>query len=297
MSIPSSVTTSFTINAISWNTNIGSITFSNNGSSSDEDDGKSEVTLSSIVAEYTQGSTVVYPSTSLDSLKNNLVVKANYSDSSQATLSSSDYSLSGTLTVGSSIITVNYSGKSATFNVNVIEEIVEELTEDDYLVKIDFSDTSQSGNLVDKSGNNNNLNLKNTSVNVLSNGELVVNNKTNCGTNLTTLSTPFEGNSYSIEYAYKQEQINSSTMIFFQDSVINIIESNNNSIRCGAKGYDSDGSVVWGTQDEISFTPGKYNHFVFTITKKNIKFYVNGVLSKTANITNTIDKFIINKVQ
>ena len=300
LTIPSSVTASFTINAVSWNTNIGSITFSNNGSSSGGDGGESEVTLSSITAEYTQGSTAVYPTTSLDSLKNNLVVKANYSDNSQATLNSSDYSLSGTLSVGPSTITVTYSDKSATFTVNVIEEpeIVEELTEADYLIKINFSDTSQSGKLVDSSGNNNNLNLKNTSANVLSNGELVVNNKTNCGTNLTTLSTPFEGDSYSVEFAYKQEQDNGSTLIYSQDGAINVSENGNSSIRCGVRGYSSEGSTtVWGTQEDTQFTSGIYNHFVFTITKTNIKLYVNGVLSKTSNITSTIDRFIINSLQ
>ena len=300
LTIPSSVTASFTINAVSWNTNIGSITFSNNGSSSGGDGGESEVTLSSITATYTQGSTVVYPSTSLDSLKNNLVVKANYSDSSQATLNSSDYSLSGTLSVGSSTITVTYSGKTTTFTVNVIEEpeIVEELTEADYLIKINFSDTSQSGKLVDSSGNNNNLNLKDASANVLSNGELVVNSQTNCGTNLTTLSTPFEGDSYSIEFAYKQEQDNGSTIAYAQDEALSVFENNNNSIRYLVKGYSSEGSTtVWGTQEDAPFTPGIYNHFVFTATKTNIKLYVNGVLKKTSNITSTIDRFIINKIQ
>lgn len=301
LTIPSSVTGSFTINAVSWNTNIGSITFSNNGSSSGGGGGESGVTLSSITAEYTQGSTVVYPTTSLDSLKNNLVVKANYSDSSQATLSSSDYSLSGTLTVGSSTITVTYSGKTTTFTVNVIKEpeIVEGLTEADYLIKIDFSDTSQNGKLVDSSGNNNNLNLKDTSVNVLSNGELVVNSKTNCGTNLTTLSTPFEGDSYSVECAYKQEQDNGSTIVYFQGGALSVIEEGQGSIRCVVRGYSSEDSttLVWGTQGRVPFTPGIYNHFVFTITKTNIKLYVNGVLNKTFDITSTIDRFIINQLQ
>lgn len=301
LTIPSSVTASFTINAVSWNTNIGSITFSNNGSSSGGDGGESEVTLSSITAEYTQGSTAVYPTTSLDSLKNNLVVKANYSDNSQTTLSSGDYSLSGTLSVGSSTITVTYSGKSATFTVNVIKEsgIIEELTEADYLIKIDFSDNSQSKKLVDSSGNNNNLNLKDASVNVLSNGELVVNSKTNCGTDLTTLSTPFEGDSYSVEYAYKQEQDNGSTLVYSQGGDLTIIETGQSLIRCVAKGYSSEDSTtpVWGTQGNVPFTPGIYNHFVFTITKTNIKLYVNGVLNKTFNITSTIDRFIINKMQ
>ena len=75
-------------------------------------------TLSSISAVYTQGSTVVYPSTSLNSLKGNIVVTATYSDKSTATIT--DYALSGTLNVGTSTITVTYQGKTTTFNVIVI---------------------------------------------------------------------------------------------------------------------------------------------------------------------------------
>ena len=76
--------------------------------------------LTSIVAVYTQGNTVVYPSTPLNDLKSNLVVTANYSDSTTATVT--DYTLSGTLTVGNSTVTVNYSEKTTTFNVTVSEE-------------------------------------------------------------------------------------------------------------------------------------------------------------------------------
>ena len=78
-------------------------------------------TLSSISAVYNQGSTAVYPSTNLDSLKNNLTVTATYSDNSNSVISSG-YSLSGNLTVGTSTITVTYSGKTTTFNVTVSEE-------------------------------------------------------------------------------------------------------------------------------------------------------------------------------
>ena len=74
--------------------------------------------LVSISAAYTQ-SGVVYPSTSLDDLKPDLVVTATYSDSSTETIASSAYTLSGTLTVGTSVITVSYGGKTTTFNVTV----------------------------------------------------------------------------------------------------------------------------------------------------------------------------------
>lgn len=74
--------------------------------------------LSSITAVYTQSGTV-YTDTSLDSLKDDLVVTAHYGTSHSETVTT--YTLSGTLTVGTSIITVTYEGKATTFNVTVSE--------------------------------------------------------------------------------------------------------------------------------------------------------------------------------
>ena len=76
--------------------------------------------ISSILAVYNQEDTIVYPTTSLDSLKSNLVVTANYSDDTSEIVTG--YTLSGTLSVGTSIITVTYSGKTTTFNVTVSEK-------------------------------------------------------------------------------------------------------------------------------------------------------------------------------
>ena len=73
-------------------------------------------TLSSISAVYTQSGTV-YPTDSLDSLKTDLVVTATYDDSSEETVLA--YTLSGTLTAGTSTITVSYLGKTTTFSVTV----------------------------------------------------------------------------------------------------------------------------------------------------------------------------------
>jgi len=75
--------------------------------------------LSYITAVYTQGSTIVYDTDSLDSLRSNLVVTAHYDDLTTETVTS--YTLSGTLTEGTSTITVTYSGKTTTFNVTVTE--------------------------------------------------------------------------------------------------------------------------------------------------------------------------------
>lgn len=75
--------------------------------------------LVSITATYTQSGTV-YDTASLDDLKPDLVVTANYSDSTSETVTT--YTLSGTLATGTSTITVSYGGKTATFSVTVAHE-------------------------------------------------------------------------------------------------------------------------------------------------------------------------------
>lgn len=74
--------------------------------------------LVSISVVYTQSGTV-YDTDSLDSLRADLVVTATYAGNTERTVT--DYTLSGTLTVGTSTITVSYGGKTATFTVTVTE--------------------------------------------------------------------------------------------------------------------------------------------------------------------------------
>lgn len=76
------------------------------------------VGLSYITAVYTQSGTV-YTTDTLDSLKADLVVTAHYDNSTSEVVS--DYVLTGTLTVGTSTITVNYGGKTTAFTVTVTE--------------------------------------------------------------------------------------------------------------------------------------------------------------------------------
>lgn len=83
------------------------------------------VVLQSISATYTQGSTVIYPSTSLNELKSSLVVTGTYSDESTQPIT--DYVLSGTLNIGESTVTVTYKGKTATFKVTVTEQPTEKM--------------------------------------------------------------------------------------------------------------------------------------------------------------------------
>ena len=79
--------------------------------------------LTSISAVYTQSGSV-FPDTPLDDLKDDLVVTAHYSDSTTEAVPSADYTLSGTLTAGTSTITVTYEDKTTTFNVTVSEPAV-----------------------------------------------------------------------------------------------------------------------------------------------------------------------------
>lgn len=73
--------------------------------------------LLSIAAVYTQSGTV-YNTDSLDSLKADLVVTAYYDDGTTADVTST-CTLSGTLAEGTSTITAEYNGKTATFSVTV----------------------------------------------------------------------------------------------------------------------------------------------------------------------------------
>lgn len=74
--------------------------------------------LDHITAVYTQSGTV-YDTDSLDSLKADLVVTAVYEGGNTATVAAANYTLSGTLTEGTSTITVSYGGKTVTFDVTV----------------------------------------------------------------------------------------------------------------------------------------------------------------------------------
>lgn len=70
----------------------------------------------SITASYTQSGTV-YAGSSLDSLKPDLVVVAGYPNGTSRTVT--DYTLSGSLSTGTSTITVTYEGLTDTFDVTV----------------------------------------------------------------------------------------------------------------------------------------------------------------------------------
>ena len=78
-----------------------------------------DVAVESISALFAPGSAVIYDTDSLNDLKQYLTVTAQFEDGTSTTVA--DYELSGTLTIGTSTITVTYSEKTTTFNVTVAD--------------------------------------------------------------------------------------------------------------------------------------------------------------------------------
>ena len=74
-------------------------------------------TPTSITAVFTQGGATIYDTQTLDDLRQYLVVTAAFDDGTEKAVS--NYTLSGTLTAGTSTITVTYQGLTTTFNVTV----------------------------------------------------------------------------------------------------------------------------------------------------------------------------------
>lgn len=103
--------------------------------------------LVSISAVYTQSGTV-YSTDSLDSLKTDLVVTAHMSDSTTRTVTT--YILFGTLTVGTSTITVSYGGKTTTFTVTVTEtpKIPDGYTRYDYIQELGSNGGGMSSKMI-----------------------------------------------------------------------------------------------------------------------------------------------------
>ena len=79
-----------------------------------------EKVLQSISAVFTQGSVIIREGDDLSKLRPLLVVTAHYDDSTTKTLTT--YTLSGTLSEGTSVITVAYGKTTTTFNVTVVSE-------------------------------------------------------------------------------------------------------------------------------------------------------------------------------
>ena len=93
-----------------------------------------EKTVTGISAVFNAGSNTIYTTSSLTTLKQYLTVTATYDDSTTAKVTS--YTLSGTLTEGTSTITVTYGGTTTTFDVTVVASTVEDDTDYSELFKV-----------------------------------------------------------------------------------------------------------------------------------------------------------------
>ena len=112
-------------------------------------------TCTGITATYTQSGTV-YDTATLDSLKSDLVVTASWSDSTTTTLEATDYTLTGTLSEGTSLVTVSYGGQTDTFNVTVTADpyqLLYTLTDSDMTITGNFATSASSDHTYVGTGN------------------------------------------------------------------------------------------------------------------------------------------------
>lgn len=107
------------------------------------------VVLVSISAEYTQSGTI-YTDDTLAEIETNgtLVVTAHYSDTSTEVIPSTGYTLSGSLTAGTSEITVTYEDQTATFEATVTAPLysISDFAEKSVTVSSRVYKISKSGN-------------------------------------------------------------------------------------------------------------------------------------------------------
>ena len=87
------------------------------------------VSLNSINAVFSQGEDKIYTSTSIDDLRAYLTVTANMSNGESKEVD--NYVIQGSLNVGTSVLTVSYSGKTATFEVVVSEVALQPVPDPD----------------------------------------------------------------------------------------------------------------------------------------------------------------------
>lgn len=109
--------------------------------------------IASISASY-ENEGAVYPSNPIDDLRQYITVTATYSDSSTKTVSA--YTISGTLTVGSSVLTIGYLGKTATITVTVTQERKSDM--DEWSDGVPYTDLEIVQNSYYNNGNPSNYN-------------------------------------------------------------------------------------------------------------------------------------------
>jgi hypothetical protein len=265
---------------------------------------KPKATLTGISAVYTQGNKIVYPSTSLDDLKTNLVVTATYSDSTTATVS--DYTLNGVLTIGTSTITVTYQEKTTTFTVTVTKEsgyVTNELK-----TYYDFTqyEDGYGTELNDLSGNNtaytlhyNNQDKSNNKIGfkdgTLQSGRATV-GAYNCDCAFfiddpTIINYPVSIEAYikagipssnitsmfNSQYKY-DESVTSKHNIYYHSGCSGIIVGTNTTNGLAMSGSASIIKPSVAKTDDNVWDTEVYNHIIITLNTAEHKIYLNGQL-------------------
>ena len=253
----------------------------------------------SISALYTQGNTIVYSNTPLDNLKNNLTVTVSYSDGTSVI--TTDYTLSGTLSVGTSTVTVTYADKTTTFDVIVSEGDNITLTSEGLNVYIQAQDgcistTSSDSvyilNLADDSKifNNNHDNKlstnmydsENKSLNFTSDNMLTINGKEH-------LVSP--GGSYTLETMIKTSTLVKSSVKFVVVNFDAVDNTGGTAFVCREKNIiEASYRPLKNTTIPIKTTldiNNTWTHLTAVVnsTDNTFSFYVNGILVKSTNIT------------
>lgn len=253
--------------------------------------------LQSISAVYTQGDSAVYPYTSFDFIKDNLEVTALYANG--ATRAITNYSISGTLTVGTSTLTITYKEKTTTINVNVSNIPTNDYVTDNLLVYVQAEDNcirqqdESSTYVVDKYDGTHysNTNLSTSMYNNTKKSiEFTKDNTIKFDNDLVT-----SGGSYSIEVMARTESL------VKQSSAILL-----GNIDDGNSGF---GSAIWCSKNNVlraSYRPTHtenqdltytfntddiwiYLTLVVDNTENKFKYYVNGNLVNSLDITKYVN--------
>ena len=227
--------------------------------------------LSYITCVYTQSGTV-HAGDSLNSLKSDLVVTAHYSNGTTQTVTS--YTLSGTLTEGTSTITVSYGGKTTTFTVVVSAGLP-------LYTLYQGSATLSAGNSATISnGNHISLNTVDNSRTAYANESSLSNNRNNV---LTTMFTVSSGDSWEIKLKNIVFTSSSSASNNFSVSLNDTSSTPVAKATTGDIAYSSTGA---GTLEDVSVTGtfsensniGSLSFFIYrgAVFEFDFEVYING---------------------
>lgn len=240
-----------------------------------EDALNNERTLSSISAIFNQGSAVIYDTDQLYALKQYLTVTATYSDGTSRKVS--NYTLDGTLTAGTSTVTVAYNKKVTTFNVTVTHQ---EKTLESISATFSSSAVITTDNVLDDLRPY--LTVRATysdgSTNIVTNYTL--SGSLNVGTNTITVTYSGKTATFTVNVTQAEKTLQSITAVFNQGSAVIYTDSSLNDLKQyltvtarysdgttqTVTGYTLSGTLVAGTSTITASYSGKTATFNVTVT-------------------------------